>query len=48
MFYCIVASRNRDTDIENKHEYQGGKGGDMSWEVETDTYTLLTLNKIDN
>ena len=35
-------SRNRDTDIENKRNTKGERGG-MNWEIETDIYTLLIL-----
>ena len=43
-----LQSRNRDTDIENKHGYQGGRGwkekGDWDWHI----YTIDTMYKIDN
>ena len=37
------AKQKRVTDVENKciHGYQGGKGGEMNWEIRTEMYTLL-------
>ena len=47
--WIYLQSRNRDTDVENKHEYQGGKGmwdelGDWDWHI----YAIDTMYKIDN
>ena len=39
-----LQSRNRDTDVENKHKNtKGGKWGGMNWEIGIDIYTLLIL-----
>ena len=40
-----LQSRNRDTDVENRHmdtKEEKGEGG-MNWEIGTDIYTLLIL-----
>ena len=31
--WSYLQSRNRDTDIENKHGYQGGRSREMNWET---------------
>ena len=39
-----LQSRNRDTDVENKHmNTKGEKGDGMNWEIGIDIYTLLVL-----
>ena len=41
----LFASRNRDTDLENKcMETKRGRGDGMNWEIGTDIYTLLILS----
>ena len=41
--WTYLQSRNRDTDIENKHmDTKRGRGG-MNWEIEIDIYTLLCI-----
>ena len=39
------AKENRDTDVENKHTdaKEEGGGGERTWEIEIDIYTLLIL-----
>ena len=45
----ILQSRNRDTDVENKHtDTKGEKGDGMNWEVGIDIYTLLCIKQIIN
>ena len=41
-----LQSRNRDTDVENKHKdiKRGESVGGVNWEIGTDTYTLLVLS----
>ena len=35
--WTYLQSRNRDTDIENKHmDTEGENGGGMNWEIRTD------------
>ena len=36
-----LQNRNRVTDVENKHGYQGMRGGGINWEIWIDIYTLL-------
>ena len=36
-----LQSRNRDTDVENKHGYQGGGQGSDGWETGAATCTPL-------
>ena len=37
-----LQSRNRDTDVENKHkDTKRGKGGGMNWETGIDIHTVL-------
>ena len=46
-WWSYLQSRNRDTDVENKHGYQGGwwdELGDWDWHI----YTIDTMYKIDN
>ena len=39
--WSCLQSKNRDTDLEIKHEYGGEKEGcGMDWEIGTDIYTL--------
>ena len=40
-----LQSRNRDTDVENKHKdiKRGESVGGVNWEIGTDTYALLVL-----
>ena len=43
-----MQSRDRDTDVENKHmDAKGGKrgwgGGGMNWEIGIDVYTLTCI-----
>ena len=39
-----LQSRNRDTEVENKHDTTWGRGvGEINWE--TDIYTLLCINR---
>ena len=37
----LSTNRNRVTDVENKHGYQGVRGGGINWEIGIDIYTLL-------
>ena len=43
--WTYLQSRNRDTDIENKHmDTNAGKGGSgTNWNSEIDMYTLLYM-----
>ena len=38
-----LQSKNRDTDVENKHGYQGETGGGMNWEIGIDIYIYMLL-----
>ena len=41
----LFASRNRDTDLENKcMETKRGGGDGMNWEIGIDIYTILILS----
>ena len=42
--WTYLQSRNRDTDIENKHmDTKERKRGGMNWEIGIDIYTLLYI-----
>ena len=42
--WSSLQSRNRDSDVENKHmDTKGEEGGGMNWEMGIDIYTLLML-----
>ena len=44
-----MPSRNRDIDVENKlMDTKVECGGGMSWEIETDIYTVLHIKEIIN
>ena len=36
-----LQSKNRDTDVQNKHGYQGETGGGMNSEIEMDIYIYI-------
>ena len=40
--------KQRHRHREQTYVYQGGKGGEMDWEIGIDIYTLLCIYKIDN
>ena len=42
-----LQNRNRVTDVENKHGYQGERGGD-ELEIVIDIYTLIGIKQITN
>ena len=41
--WSYLQSRNRDTDVENKHQYQEEMRGGVSWETETGICRLLQI-----
>ena len=44
-----LQSRNRDTDVENKHtDTQGKREDGVNGEIETDIYTLLCIREKTN
>ena len=47
--WSYLQSRNRETDVENKHmDTKGERGDGMNWEIGIDIYTIDTMYKIDN
>ena len=39
----FLQNRDRVTDVENKHDYQGRKGRGITWEIVIDIWTLLYI-----
>ena len=45
----LFTSGNRDREAENKRmDIQGGRGGEMNWEIGIDAYTLLWIRQVTN
>ena len=42
-FPAYLYNKNRVTDVENKHGYQGIRDRRINWEIEIDIYILLYI-----